>query len=346
MSRCVLAVVGNGFLAVLTLGLWAADTQAMGRRPQPPREGPVVARVQATPDTTRIGGEVRFLFEVRTAAEVKVAFGPRPRNDSLWSWRSWELGRTKTTSQGVYHTIEAVAQPFRTGDLVIPAPRYTVTPAGGQATGGRFPILTLRVESVLPGDEAVPDIRGLKPLLTTPWWMRFPWWLVVVAAALAGVAVWLWRRRPTGVSRIAPRSVPLAAAIPAHVEAIEALNALVAENLPQKGLWYPHQSRLSQILRRFLERRFSTSHTGLTTRELCLHLAWRGLPGITVDRVRSLLRIADLAKFARSDPGVERSRQLEEDARSVILEWAETRPETAPGPPAAVAPETAEGRVS
>jgi hypothetical protein len=307
-------------VAVLGIVFFLVRTRMRGA--DAPRSGPVVARVEASPDSTRIGQPVNIVFEVRTPAETRVAFAPRPANDSLWTWQSWDLARNVTSASGVHHRLEAVALPFRTGELIVPTPAYTVTREGGEAVKGAFPTLTVRVASVLPAEEPMPDIEGLKPPFSVPWWMRFPWWVVVVVVALAAVGLWLWRRRrrrkPTPVTE-GGEAEPL---IPAHIEALAALDQLAAEGLPGKGLWYQHQSRLSGILRHYLERRFGSSRESLTTRELCLHLGWRGLPAEDIERLRTLLRVADLAKFARTDPGRERSLGLADETRALIMLWA------------------------
>jgi hypothetical protein len=50
---------------------------------------------------------------------------------------------------------------------------------------------------------------------------------------------------------------------------------------------------------------------------------WSGLTGGDVDRLKALLRVADLAKFARSEPTVEAAKRQEIEARSLIQTWAE-----------------------
>jgi hypothetical protein len=311
-----LVLVAAGVAAIVVVRLTLSG-------PEPPMEGPVVARVEARPDTTRIGRPVNLVFEVRTPAEARVAFAPQPTDDSLWTWQRWELGRTARSSEGVHHRLEAVALPFRTGELIVPTPAYTVTREDGEAVLGAFPKLTVSVQSVLPAEDPTPDIRGLKPPLTVPWWMRMPWWVIGLALVLMAAGLWLWKRWPRKKTRDAVRAVAAEPAEPAHLEALAALDRLADEKLPQRGLWYEHQGRLSEIARRFLERRFGSPRESLTTRELCLHLVWRGLPGAEIERLRTLLRVADLAKFARTDPGVERLEKMAEEARALVLAWAE-----------------------
>jgi hypothetical protein len=137
------------------------------------------------------------------------------------------------------------------------------------------------------------------------------------------LGIWLWKKRPRRVAKEVVEEMPAGPVVPAHVEALAALDRLAQARLPQQGLWYEHQTELSAIVRRFLERRFGSPRESLTTRELCLHLAWRGIAGADIDRLRVLLRVADLAKFARTDPGADESLNLEKEARALVLAWAE-----------------------
>lgn len=322
-------------LVSLALAVGVGPAAGLGRAPRAPGVGPITARVSLAPDTARVGRPVRVAYDVIAPAGARVSFGTRPADDSLWTWRSWKPARAEDTPRGVRHRLEAIGLPFRTGKLTVPDPRYAVRKADGRALGGAFPRATLVVQSVLPPDQPAPDIRGLKPPFEPPWWARVPWWAVALVLAAVALLIW-WLRRPKKVAdeRQAAVAEPTE---PPHVEALAALDALVAEKLPERGQWLEHQTRLVAIVRRFLERRFGSPQPGYTTRELCLHLAWRGLPGADIERLRALLRVADLAKFARSDPGVEVARRHEAEARALILAWIEApqAPESGESPAAA-----------
>lgn len=329
--RRVRLVAGAAVLAAAAGG--AAWLWLRPPAPRPPRTGPVVRAVFVAPDTARIGEPVRVTFRVRTPAGHSVAFAARPADDSLWSWRSWETAPPEDAADGVRHRLRAVGLPFRTGQVALPAPTFRLRDAAGKSATGAFGRTAVFVRSVLPPGQPRPEIRGLKPPLEPPWWARVPWWALAVVAALAALAWWWWRwrRRRAAAAPAATAAAPGEDPTPAHVAALAALDALAAERLPEQGRWYEHQSRLTGIVRRFLERRFGSPQPGYTTRELCLHLAWRGVGGGEVERLRALLRVADLAKFARSDPGVETARRHEGEARALVLAWATPASESAAG---------------
>lgn len=304
---------------------------ALGQAPQAPRRGPVVSRVSAGPDTAAIGQTIRAVYEVRTPRDAKVQFPPQPADDSTWTWQGWKVEKPIDTPQGVRHRVSAQVLAFRTGARALPAPAFRVQPAGGRQATGRFPQLTLTIRSVLPEGDP-PDVKDLKPVFPSPWWATFPWWIVAAVLAVVALIVFLLRRKKKPVVQEKREARVVTPAMPAHVEALAALEALVRENLPGRGLWKDHQTRLAAIVRRFLERRFSSPEPGYTTRELLLHLAWRGIDSADIERLRALLRIADLTKFARGELTPEVARQQEQEARSLITALAEPAASPADAP--------------
>jgi hypothetical protein len=263
---------------------------ALGTAPRAPREGPVTARVSATPDTAAIGKPVRVSYDVITPLGARVQFPVRPANDSTWTWSDWKVEKDQDTPQGVRHRVTAIALPFRTGTLPLPGLGFRAQKAGEPEHAASFPTLSLPVVSVLQLGKP-PDIRGLKPVFQPPWWVTFPWWIVAAVLAVAGLVIWLLTRKKPAVRKAPELKRPVVPAIPAHAEALAALDALVRERLPERGLWIEYQTRLAAIVRRFLERRFGTPEPGYTTRELVLHLVWSGLTGGDVDRLKALLRV-------------------------------------------------------
>jgi hypothetical protein len=328
-----------GALAAIALLALAPAAAPMGRAPRAPAERPVTLRFGVSPDTARIGEPVRVAYEVWTPAGAEVRLAPKPPDDSLFTWSGWTVAKPQETAAGVRHRLVGTALPFRAGDLPLPRLTASVRRAGaGAATSVRFGAHLLRVASVLPAGADTLDIRGPKGVIDPPWWARVPWWAIaaVVAALATLFFAWRWwRKRRRSPAAPARGDGVVASTVPAHEEALAALAALVLERLPEAGRLLEHQTRLVAIVRRFLERRFGSPQPGYTTRELCLHLVWRGVPERGVERLRALLRIADLAKFARTPPDVETAHRHEAEARALIEAWTEPAAGAADAPPLA-----------
>jgi hypothetical protein len=126
-----------------------------------------------------------------------------------------------------------------------------------------------------------------------------PW---IVIALIAAVIVWL-------LARFLPRNPlrrfvrPPAPPEPAHIVALRDLQALRDAELWQKGEIKEYYSRLSDILRRYIDGRYGISSPELTTDETVrmLQKAAVTTPG-QMAMVKELLSVSDMVKFAKYLP--------------------------------------------
>lgn len=92
---------------------------------------------------------------------------------------------------------------------------------------------------------------------------------------------------------------------PPEVIALAALEELRREGLASRGLLKEHYTRLTDILRPYLERRFGFPAADLTTSEIMEAIERRlpadGQPG-PASELRRVLEESDLVKFARARP--------------------------------------------
>ena len=127
-----------------------------------------------------------------------------------------------------------------------------------------------------------------------------PWILLLL---LLGVAVWYLvkiiknlRRKKTGDVLEVPRE-------PAHVIAFKQLEQLKHEKLWEKGETKAYYTRLTEIVRLYLENRFGVYSLELTTMETLAELKKNGFKeDIQYRKLRTVLTGADLVKFAKFNP--------------------------------------------
>ena len=196
----------------------------------------------------------------------------------------------------------------------------------------------IEVQSVLPEDGEVTDIRGLKPLrqveTPTPWWL---WSAAGAGAVLLGLlGVWLWRRRRQQAV-VPPR--------PAHEVAFEALARLRQTDFEDTEAMRQFHFEISEVIRAYVESRFALNATDLTTEEITAVLdEVRGLAGDDNACLRRFLVATDRVKFAAHEPSEEEIEDTYEGALSFV-EATRERPEaTLPdggAQPASAQPEAA-----
>lgn len=142
------------------------------------------------------------------------------------------------------------------------------------------------------------------------------WPLVTVAAGglaafiLLGMAIWRMLRRPPS-----PPPPP----IPPEIEARRAIEVLMAEGLIAAGQIGHFVDRLSDILRRYVGRRYALPAMAETTLELTRALAVHpAARDETVRRIETFLDGADLVKFAPVRPALATVHAMPTEALAIV----------------------------
>ena len=150
-------------------------------------------------------------------------------------------------------------------------------------------------------DTTKDRIFDIKPPLEMP--LKFGefsgyllWGLLGLAAL--GVLVWLFikRRKALGLFG-APKSID-----PPHVAAIKALETLHNQKVWQTGRHKLYYTKLTDIIREYLEKRYGIPAMEMTSDEILSAIIDLNLPVKSVDEMQDLLRSADLVKFAKYVP--------------------------------------------
>ena len=108
--------------------------------------------------------------------------------------------------------------------------------------------------------------------------------------------------------------------IPAHLIALEQLDELVREKLWQQGKIKLYYSRLTDIIRQYIELRFKVPAMEQTTEDIIRDFTRDGLikEGIR-NELKALLELADLVKFAKWFPVTEEHEASQQSAYDFIL---------------------------
>ncbi len=126
-------------------------------------------------------------------------------------------------------------------------------------------------------------------------------WVIIAFAAIAlawGFLIFIKRHK-----KGKPGEEEIINPDPAHVIALRELEMLKAEQLWQKGKLKLYYSRLTEILRQYLENRYKVYSLELTTTETLQALLATGFrKDGEYDRLKLVLTTADLVKFAKYIP--------------------------------------------
>ena len=274
--------------------------------------------VRAELDTARItvGDRVTLTISVEHPNDVRAALP-----DSLvvapfevLEARSLSVESSPTAARSAF---EITLTAFELGELELPPIPVDVVSAEGSAEVLETDRFAVQVVSV--GADESGDIRGIRGPLGIPlssWVLAL--WVLVPLLVIAALYLLARRLRPRGED--APRPALGPPPRPPHEVALEALAALEASTLLERGQVKEYHIAASDILRTYVEERFRVEALEMTTREVLEGLAEVGADASFRVGLRTFLEACDLVKFAKARPGEDESRAALELARRIILE--------------------------
>jgi hypothetical protein len=216
----------------------------------------------------------------------------------------WDnLGDKLDPNNRVVSTYQYRLEPFLSGTYPIPAftfEFYDVNSPEDKKYELTTEPIDIEVTSLLGEQRAELKIDDIEDVLEMPRQKSFAWvWAlgIVVVAVAAGLWLYLRGKRIKELVRIFK---------PAHELAYERLRALVKEDLVGAGRIKEFYERISDILRHYIEHRFSLRAPERTTEEFLAELAnTEVLPATEKQRLGEFLKHCDLVKFAKHNPTTE-----------------------------------------
>ncbi len=207
---------------------------------------------------------------------------------------------------------------------------------------GRFPVLyvdknlvdTLWSEDSLEVtvhtieiDTTTQQIYDIKPPVATPlrfgeisgYLLRILLGLIVLGA-IAYVLIRRLQRKPILGGTPAPDDPP-------HVAAIKSLEKLHAQKLWQSGKQKQYYTRLTDILRAYMQGRYGFRAMEYTSAEILAKLRDEELPERTRARIENLLPLSDFVKFAKYVPDAQQNEDAYQDAYYFVEETKPTERE-------------------
>jgi len=213
-----------------------------------------------------------------------------------------------------------VLEPFLSGDYTIPP--MTVRFKKRSDTDGDWheiqtEEITIHVTSLLPENIEKMTLHDIKPPENIP--PSYGIWLwaggIALIILISGVGVFfvIRKRKQNG-------NHPVIIKIPAHQQAFEELNALVSENLVEKGKIKEFYHKISDILRRYIENRFHIRAPELTTEEFLTGIQTK-TDFDTAHKIllKNFLTHCDLVKFARHQPQTEDIQKTFDSCKEFIV---------------------------
>jgi hypothetical protein len=270
--------------------------------------GPVSVSAKLLPRPKRdltVGDRFKLELVVKHHRAVKVAEPFTPTLDPFMILDKKSVTRYAGDTIVDIHTLTMAA--FATGEPKIP-PFIVPYPAEGEVRAAASDSIPVKVASVLPKD--MKDINDLKPQIQFP--NLLPIWIILALFAAAGLGYAGWRlyRR---YRRIRLYGAPLP---DPWDEALAALDRVPADDWLASGHFKRYYYTVSEVLKRYLTRRFEFPALDQTTTEILRAMKAAKTP--EREGFGEFFQRADMVKYAKFVPPAAEAAAVIPTARELV----------------------------
>jgi hypothetical protein len=292
--------------------------------PNDSAESPSV-QAEVNPSTATLGDVLTLKLRVNYPNGYTVAPPVFDKNLGTFEVRASTQLPAQVEGPRTIARFEAALQNFTTGPQLLPGLELPYQDIEGHSHVLKTPALTVTLQNVPAGPKDKGDIRGIKGVVGPVAWS--PWWWAVALFLLAALCLLLWHKRKRALA-----GPPPPPPIPADREALARLQELRASGWLEAGKLKEFYSRLSDIVRAYIEKGFDVPALERTTAELMRDLRRRAV--LSADRLielQTLLDECDLVKFAKYRPETQEALLQHAAAVRFIEETRDALDPIAPG---------------
>ncbi len=261
------------------------------------------ATVRTDNSVIKIGEQFKLILEVQAPPGVKFSFPQVP--DTITKLEIIDRSKIDTSvlqDKKLYtYKQELTVTCFDSG--YYPVPPFTVTyqqPGDTAQHVAETEALLISVQGI--AIDTAQNIRDIKTPLKVPFSFAeaLPYILIGVGViALVLLIIYLSkklkRKEVIKPAVVIPKRPP-------HEIALEELKKLEAERLWQQGLVKQYHSRLTDIIRTYIEHRFGIIAMEMTTGEIMQAVRNMNFDNIAAEKLSHFLTLADMVKFAKVQP--------------------------------------------
>lgn len=177
-------------------------------------------------------------------------------------------------------------------------------------------------------DSATAELRDIAPIERVPYtfWEIFRWVLLALGVGALAFGIWWLQTHRKEVHEALTKSEPVDTRTPEE-RALQTLEKLRQERLWQSGRVKEYHTRLTDAVRQFIEESIGIRATEMTSDECVNALMCKSVSADATTLLRSIFGIADMVKFAKSEPSAhEHERAMDEAVRFVQEMWQQVKP--------------------
>jgi len=205
---------------------------------------------------------------------------------------------------------------YELGEYILEPVTLRYRTPSGEEKSIRTNKLYLTVRSVDASGKPMTDIRNAKGVLSLARQWGWLWSLLLILLLGGGGAFYWWQHK----HRLLPRQETEEDRLSLEDQTLLRLNRLFDSDLLKKGKVKEYFLELSEILRRYFEKRFEILAVESTTAEVLKDLAQKEIAPGLLEKIQQELETADLVKFAKWKPAPAEIVKTNQLAKTIVEE--------------------------
>jgi len=247
-----------------------------------------------------IGEQTLYHIEVSGPASMRYVFPSFPGDTLVKGLEILNRGKLDTVSinnERIKLKTDYVVTSFDTGLYYIPPVKILAGTDTFESNNLGIKIMTYQVDTV---KMQVYDIKGVQkpPFVLSDYWVGTCIFLLFYALVL--LLIWFYLRKK--FPRLKGEILAQESLLPPHVVAIMELDRLKAEKSWKFGKNKKYYTELTDIIRKYIERRFQFNALEMTTDEILILFKRDKSTQSVYQNLSQILQLADLVKFAKIEP--------------------------------------------
>jgi hypothetical protein len=262
-----------------------------------------------------IGDKIKYTMEIDADKSIEIGFPSYASN--LGGFAVRDFGKDKPVRSGQNRVKVKqwyVMDTFTTGSYVIPSQSARIKTPSGKVHTLKSPEIFVEVKSVIGDKNKDEGLRDIKFPIYIPFSIKPAVIIFFSLLIVAGLIVWIFYRQKKLKENIEP---PL----PVHEQALIELEKIENMNLIEKGQVKEYYYMVSDVLRRYLEGRFSLRAPEQTTEEFLDNVTKSdALESKYINILKEYLMHCDMVKYAKLEPDKAECSKLIEATRKFVHE--------------------------
>jgi len=283
---------------------------------------------QTDQNVITIGDNLTYTISVEASPEFDFNFPLFEKNLSGLTIKDFGKSEKKKIKGKILQKCWYVLNTFETGSYIIPPAKFEYWKTNHE-TNKKIVFtapLFIEVQSVLDSENP-KDIKDIKdPVTITLSYRKYYFWAGIIVLALSLILaclLWFWKQKKKQQSQAITKKIP------AHEIAYAALEKILNQNLIQQKKIKEYYFLISNVLRKYIEQRFSIMALEETTEEFLQELSQK--KGLLAEKHNSILKNflyhCDLVKFAKYGPTKEEIEDLYQTTKMFVDETKELETE-------------------